>query len=73
MPYPLRNGKFFSMLALWKDRKYRAAKDKRDADELIRQYGSEAEARALVMAARFDKDTREERHWTRIAKVIRKR
>lgn len=61
------------MLNMWRERQYRIAKDKRDADELIRKYGDEAHQKALTMAGSFDRGSREERHWTRIAKVIGKR
>lgn len=61
------------MLSWWRERKFRSARDKRDADELIRKYGDEAYARTLKYAASFEKGSREERHWSRVAKVIKKR
>lgn len=61
------------MLTLWRDRKYRITKDKRDADEFIRSHGESAYERAMKCAANFEKGSREERHWSRIAKVIKRR
>lgn len=66
-------GNRIRMLTMLRERKYRVAKDKRDADELVRQYGDQAKERALKIAQRFEKGSREERHWSRIAKVIGKR
>lgn len=60
------------MLGFFRDRKYRNAKDKRDADKLIRAYGDAALDRALGNAKSCEQGSREQRHWTRIAKVIRK-
>lgn len=62
-----------TMLGWWRDRQYRIAKDKRDADELIRKYGDEAYERCVKNAESFVKGSREERHWTRVAKVIKRR
>lgn len=61
------------MVRVFRERQYRIAKDKRDADELLRKYGDEAYARAINMAQRFEKGSREAQHWSRIAKVIGKR
>ncbi len=61
------------MLFLWRDRKYRIMKDRRDADEFIRAYGVDALERALANAKACEKGSREERHWSRIAKVIKQR
>ncbi len=47
------------MIAFLKNRKLRQTIDNRDADELVRAYGGGARARALELAAKFDKGTRE--------------
>lgn len=61
------------MLSIWRDRKYRIMKDRRDADELLRVYGDFALERARAYANSSEKGSREERHWSRIAQVIKKR
>ena len=59
------------MISLWREHKFRKMKDRRDADELVRAHGADAYERALAYARSSDKGSREERHWARIAKVIK--
>lgn len=61
------------MLSIWRDRKYRIMKDRRDADELVRAHGDAALERARAYANSSEKGSREERHWSRIAKELKRR